>query len=185
MAKESDDGMYPLWYAVMTAPRMEFVAEQNLRRQGYWTWLPHHRVKDKRKLPNRDAYKIEVVNEAYFPRYLFVALRRETDSMYAINETDGVSTVVYQGEEPLPIPHDIMDELMARADLDGLVGQIDKTARKRFKRGQRVTFVDESPFAGFMGMVQQDTRASVRVLLEIFGKDRPISVAPNTVKAAE
>lgn len=171
------------WYAVHTGPREEFVADDNLRRQGYMTWLPHERIRRRRKIPHIDRFRIDWVNEPHFPRYLFVALRKPTESISQINETDGVSTVVYCGAEPLPIPHKVMDELMGRANEDGLMGTVDTTARKRFEPGQVVKFVDESPFRDFIAAVDIDKGPNVRVWIEMLGKKRSVPVAPNTVEA--
>ena len=175
--------MTATWYAVMTGPQMEFLANTNLQRQGYWTWLPHERIRLRQKTPNRDAYKVVDIEQAYFPRYLFAALRKSNESIYAINETDGVSTVVYQGGEPYPIPNEVMDELMARADVTGFVRQIDKVSRKRFKKGAKVKFKDESPLAGILASVSIDKGSSVRIFLELLGKSREISVDPDLLAA--
>jgi transcriptional antiterminator RfaH len=179
---EPDTGI--TWYAVLCSPQMEFAADTNLRRQGLWTWLPFERVMRRRKLPNRDAFKVEKVQVPYFQGYLFAALRRPTESIYQINETDGVSTVIYQGDEPLPIPNDVMTELMSRADVSGCVGAVDRTARKRFPVGTKVRFVDESPLADFVATVSVDKGPAVRVFIEMLGKIREIPVPPSSIVAA-
>jgi transcriptional antiterminator RfaH len=172
------------WYAVMSGPREEFVADENLRRQGYMTWIPHERIRRRRKLPNVDRFRIDWVNEPHFPRYLFVALRKPTESIFQVNETDGVSTVVYCGDEPLPIPCKVMDELMERANGDGLMGVVDRTERLKFTPGAKVRFVDESAFAGLMAVVDIDMGPNVRIWLNMLGKKQSIPVAPNTIEAA-
>lgn len=174
----------PHWYAVHTGPRQEDAANQNLRRQGYWTFFPFERVRKRRKLPNRDQHRVEWIERPYFPRYLFVALRKPNESIYAVNETDGVSTVVYCGEEPLEVPQGVMDELMSRADVNGAVGSVDTVSRKRFRAGQEVRFVEGSPLAGFIAVVSIDRGRNVRVWLETLGKDREISVDPSLVVAS-
>lgn len=182
--KASTEPVEIRWYAVMAGPCMEFKADANLRRQGYWTYLPHLRVTKRHKIPNRDRYRVEIVNEAYFPRYLFVCFRSPRDSFYQVNETDGVATIVYCGGEPLPIPNAVMDDLMARADVDGMIGEVDKVARKRFKPGQKVKFRDESPLAGWIATVSLDAGKDVRVFLEMLGKIREIPVDATSLTAA-
>ena len=171
------------WYAVMCQPRMEFGADEKLRRQGYMTWLPHERVRKRRKIPGTDRFRIEWVNEPHFPRYLFAAVRKPTESVYQINETDGVATVIYFSGEPLPIPHRVMNELMTRANNDGLIGTVDRTARQRFEPQQEVKFIDESPFRDFVAVVDIDTGPNVRVWIEMLGKKRSIPVPPNIIAA--
>ncbi len=174
----------PTWYAIMTGPRMEQVADANLRQQGYRTFYPFERVRQRRKIPNREQFLIEWVNKPYFPRYLFVALRKPTESIYAVNQTDGVSTVVYCGDEPLPIPHEVMDELMSRADVKGTVREIDTLARKKFTKGEQVKFVEESPFAGFIAVVSLDSGKAVRVWIETLGRMSEVSVPPELLERA-
>lgn len=178
---EPDTGIR--WYATMTNPRNEFLAAKNLHRQDLITFLPFEWVQKKRKLPNRNGFKLEWVREAFFPGYLFVGLDKPNHSVYQINETDGVSTVVYQGAEPLPIPHKVMMDLMCRADETGLVARRQIEQRKAFEAGQRVKFVDESPFAPLFAVVSIDKDTRVEVLLEILGKTRPVSVSPDLLRA--
>lgn len=172
------------WYPVMCAPRMESVADANLRRQGFYTFYPFERVQRKRKLPNRTTFKLEWVEQPYFPRYLFVAFRgRAGESFGAINETTGVSTAVYFAGAPLEIPPPVMDELMQRAKKGGLMGVVDRTIRKRFSPGQRVKFIDESPFAGFLAAVSLDRGPQVRVWIDELRTSRPVSVPPDILVA--
>lgn len=175
-----DDTQGIQWYAVHTGPRMEFTADDNLRRQGFYTWMPHNRVR-KRFNAGRGRWKIGWVNVAYFPRYIFVALRAG-QSLYDVNETDGVSTIVYFGDEPLPIPHRVMDELMERANPTGIVAEIDMTARKRYKPGDRVQ-ITKGPFAGFIAEVDIDKGPNTRVWIETLGKQQRLVASPGMLAA--
>lgn len=172
----------PRWYAVMTNPRMEEVAARNLKRLGYWTFYPFKRVRKLRKRANVNAHIVEWVNRPYFSRYIFVALRHQGEGLYAANEADGVSTVVYLGDKPLCIPNPIMDELMDRANDDGVVGApVDEVARKPFQEGQLVGFKDNSPLCGLLGQIAVDDGKSVMVWLQLLGASRKVSVEPSAV----
>lgn len=180
---KTDDITQTVWYAVHTGPRMEDVADANLRQQGYMTFYPFVRMRQRRKIANRDQFHVEWVNKPYFPRYLFAAIRGPHESIYAINETDGVSTVVYCGDDPLPVPHDVMDELMGRAEHEGKISDIDTLAREKFPEGEQVTFIDESPFAGLMARVAIDSGKAVRVWIEMLSKEQEVSVPPDLLRA--
>lgn len=169
------------WYAVMTNPRSEEIAAKNLRRSGYYTFFPHERHRRRRKRPNANAFVIEWVTKPYFSRYIFVALRSPDESLYGVNEADGVSTVVYCGDEPLEIPHVVMDELMARGDANGHVGAIDEVERKRMKPGQSVMIGENNPLAGFVGQIAVDNGKEVSVWLKVLGATRMVSVDPSAV----
>lgn len=172
---------WPRWYAVHTRPQSEAEADCNLRRQGYWTFYPFHRIRRRRKRPNTNVYTVEWVERPYFSRYVFVALRHDQESLYGVNETDGVSTVVYCGPDPLVIPHSVMDELMDRADDKGLIGVLDNASRPKLKPGQMVTFKDNSPLAGLVAQVAVDAGREIRVWLDVLGGRRRISVTPSAV----
>ena len=63
------------WYAVQTKPRQETVAEENLERQSFDTYLPKVLVRKRR----RDKW-LKVV-EPLFPRYLFIRVNAAENSL--------------------------------------------------------------------------------------------------------
>ena len=177
---DDTDCISPKWFAILTGPREEFNANQNLKRQGYYTWLPFHKIKKYRKRPNRNQYDPIWTLQAYFPRYLFLAMRgRAGESFHDVNETDGVSCVVSCQGVPLEIPHEVMDELMVTADSQGLLGEKDMTRRERFIEGQTVEFIEESPFAGFVATIRVDKGR--KVLLWCEQLQAPISAPPEVL----
>lgn len=163
------------WYACLTGPREEFYANGNLKRLGYWTWLPYHKVKKFRKRPNRNQYDPVWTMQAFFSRYLFIALRGRTgENFHDINECEGVSCVVSCNGVPLEIPVPIMDELMSVSDTNGLLGEKNLTERQRFQPGEQVEFVDESPFAGFLATIKIDRGPKVRIWCEQLQADMTV-----------
>lgn len=170
------------WYAVHTGPRAEKIASRNLRAAGYWVFYPFVRVRKSRKRPNSEAKVVFVDEEPYFPRYLFVGLRPERgENLYTVNRTDGVSTVVYLGPEPLEIPACVIDELMERADSTGQVASIDRIARKELPEGARVRFLDNTPLAGLIATVSVDAGNKIKVWCEHLGRVSEITVPPDFV----
>src|SRR5690606_36352862 len=116
-----------------------------------WVFYPFIRVRKSRKRPNIEAKQVFVDEEPYFPRYLFVGLRgRPHETIYNVNQTDGVSTVVYCGDEPLAIPGEIMDELFRKADDGGQVASVDRLARKELAKDTLVEFRKNTPLAGLI-----------------------------------
>jgi transcription antitermination factor NusG len=168
------------WYAVMTAPRSEELANRNLRRLGFWTFYPHQEVRRRRKRANVDQYLVEWIRIPYYPRYMFLGLR-PGEGLYGVNECDGVSTVVYSGDKPLEVPHVVMDEIIALGDSNGLVGKEDRVSRIPFKHGQMVKFTDKSPMAGLIAQIALDNGKEIRLWIELLGGRRQISVDPSVV----
>jgi transcriptional antiterminator RfaH len=86
------------WFAVLTKPRAELVAEQNLTRQGYECLFPRVR----RML--RTARGLESRVESLFPRYLFLRTDPELNSLAAVRSTKGAVGLVRFGIEPMRVP---------------------------------------------------------------------------------
>src|SRR5215471_5201307 len=103
------------WYVVHTQPNYEGRAEVNLQRQGFATYMPRY------QRTRRHARKTETVLRPLFPRYLFVALDLARDRWRSIQSTFGVSQLVVAGDEPLPVPHAVIDQIRAREGSDGIV----------------------------------------------------------------
>ena len=99
-----DSGLY--WVLLYTKPRAESWAELNLRRQGFPTLLP--------RVNARGAYV------PLFPRYLFVACR-EDQRIEPLRNTRGVHSIVYCGDRPARVPHEVILEVRQRMNAHGVV----------------------------------------------------------------
>lgn len=177
---ELEDGI--CWLAVMTGPGEEAAASLNLRAAGFYVFYPFVRVRKSRKRPNSTTKQVYVDEEPYFPRYLFVGLRgRPHETIYAINETRGVSTVVYCDGKPLPIPNSVMGAIIDKADGAGRIGAVDMLARKELAKDTLVRFVDNTPLAGLIATVSVDAGNKIKVWCEHLGRVSEITVPPDFV----
>jgi transcriptional antiterminator RfaH len=160
------------WYVVHTQPNREGRADLNLRRQGFATYLPRYARR------RRHARRHEVVTRPLFPRYIFVALDVARDRWRAINSTFGVNRLVLAGEEPLPVPDAIVDEIRAREDGDGLVAL---GLPAGVGPGSPVRLID-GIFADARGVLERiaDDRR-VAILLELLGREVRVFVPPASV----
>ena len=102
------------WYVVRTQPHSENKASAHLGRQGFETYLPRYLKK------RRHARRVETVQAALFPCYLFVAIDRQTQRWRCISSTIGVSHLVCNGEEPALVPDSVIGALRDREDESGL-----------------------------------------------------------------
>lgn len=170
------------WYAVVCTPRMEKVAAAGLKRQGFIFYYPFIRVRKSVKRAFSKAKRVHVEELPYYPGYLFVALRdsRPGESIYRVNKTNGVSTVVYAGGEPLEIPAYVMDEIMKKGDEAGLVGSVDLVSRKPFEKDDRVQFLN-GPLSGLIATVSVDAGNKIKVWCESLKDVTEIIVAPEDV----
>jgi transcriptional antiterminator RfaH len=151
---------------VHTKPRQEDVALTNLERQGYACYLPKLSVEKVRR------GKAQVVQEAMFPRYLFVRLDAsgQGQSWSPIRSTLGVSTLVRFGGQPAKVDDDLVDLLRGREQ--------DQPLKTLFEPGDAVVITD-GPFAGIEAVYQTaDAERRAMILLEILS--RPVVMRVET-----
>ena len=96
------------WYAIRTKPRQEERAVQNLTSWGITTLAPRL----KRTNGQRDSY--------LFPGYIFARLEGSR-MLHDIHFTRGVAYVVSFGGIPATISAELIDEIYARIDENGVV----------------------------------------------------------------
>lgn len=162
------------WYLIYTKPRQEYLARENLDRQGFVTYLPL--VQQSRRRNGRYIKNIE----PYFPRYLFIQLNTDTDNWAPIRSTLGVSQMVRFGGIPAVVPDELITCLKENDDPDGL----QKIIRRDMSPGDRVEIVS-GPFAGYVGIYQQQKSAErVAVLLEIVGKNADLTLSAHDLQLA-
>ena len=153
------------WFLVRTQPHREVWADEQLRRQGFVSYLPRteRTIRHARKLLTRTA--------AYFPCYLFIRLDLARDRWRSINGTFGVSYIVARGDRPTPVPDGVVENVMAAG------GELGLLAPPMAIPGQVVRMVS-GPFSDQIGIVQRlDGPGRVRLLLDLMGGK--ISVVTN------
>lgn len=163
------------WYAVHTKPRQEFIAEENLRRQAYETYLPL--IKEAKRYKGKWQHIIEPL----FPRYLFISLKLGIDNIQAIHSTRGVSTLVRFGIEPTPIPNSFVEALKKTGDRNS---GIHVPQRPLLNEGDLVTIVD-GPLSGLKGIFQtMQGEERVILLLDILGKHNTVTLKRDLIWCA-
>jgi transcription antitermination factor NusG len=159
---------YLPWFAVMTQPRAEAMAERHLRRQGFQTYYPHTC-----EWIGLGKSKSRLVKKPYLPRYLFVSVS-EKQSLYDVNATPGVCSAVYApGGIAFPIPAVVMKELFhLAADGSGMI-LVAEEPKPKFpgEIGDLVRLAETSAFFGFVAEVCRiDENGKMVVALERFGR---------------
>ena len=163
------------WFAACCKPRQEAVAEENLLRQGFHTYLPRIRLRQRRR-----GHWVEVV-EVLFPRYIFIRVDPERRSTATVRSTRGVTGLVRFGGQPAVVPDAVMDALKRREDAASGLHQDDRPA---FSAGDAVKLVD-GPLAGMEAVfTEKDGDKRVIVLLELLGKANKVSVSRDWIDRA-
>jgi len=161
------------WYIARTQPRAESRAIIHLERQGYSVFCPRYRK------TVRHARKAKSVLAPLFPNYLFLRLDASRDLWRAVNGTRGVVRLISQGETPQPLPHGVVEGLLAKTNTGGVMEWT-----PMFKIGQAVRIAD-GPFADLVGKLEQlDVAGRVRVLLDLLGRSVSVALRCEALMAA-
>jgi transcriptional antiterminator RfaH len=154
------------WYAAYTQPRMELWARANLWERGFEVYLPRYQRE------RRHAGKVDQVACPLFPRYLFVRVDAETQSLRAIASARGVVDLVRMGIRPATVGNDIIDAIRQREQDDGFV----HLAGVTFEPGACVQVVS-GPMAHLVGVFASRTDDErVVILLNLLGHEVKVRV---------
>ena len=161
------------WFLAELKRQSHLLADRNLKRQGFSTFLPMEEV------TLRQRGKFGSTLRPLFPGYIFVSFDTVDGHWRAINSTFGVKRLVRFGNEPAPVPPEIIAELLLRCDADGKL-----LPAKQLKPGDPVRFTS-GPFAEFVATVENiapDRR--VWVLMELMGALTRIAVQADGLRLA-
>lgn len=150
--------MSKTWILAEMKRGCRFMAEANLRRQRYSTFLPLEEV------TARSGGRFVTTVRPLFPGYVFVAHDAGGSRWQTINSTYGIKRVVTFGDAPAIVPLSVVAQLMLRCDRDGKL-----LPPRLLSPGDRVRLTS-GPFADFVATVQEiapDRR--IWVLLELMG----------------
>jgi transcriptional antiterminator RfaH len=170
------------WYVAYTRPRQECVAESNLSRQAFETYLPLYKTLKKARAGARRTAEEGILadHEPMFPRYLFFRPSCPTQSIAAARSSRGVSSLVAFGAQLACVTPEVMQTIRAfeehrnSARLDAI---------SPFQPGTRVRLRD-SALHGLEGLVQAVTSKRVLVLMELLGQQHIIKAEHGGVEHA-
>jgi len=153
------------WFLLQFKPNAHKLAERNLHRQGFETFLPLQEITDRKKAAFINNLK------PLFPGYMFVTFNIHDAPWRKINNTMGVSKLVSFNSYPKPVPVDLVSGLMLRCDASGKL-----LPPEQLNKGDEVQFLN-GPFANFVTTVEEiDAQQRVWVLMKLMGRPTRISV---------
>ena len=147
------------WFVARVHPHRETSAQFNLDRLGFRSFAPRVRrtVRHARKLRN--------VLAPLIPGYIFLILDLSRDRWRTVNSAYGVASLIMGAEQPIPVPHGIVEALVI-TETSGLL-----PLNNDLEIGQTVRILS-GPFADMLcRLVHLDDRGRVRVLLELMGTE--------------
>lgn len=161
------------WYLIQFKPNSHRLAERNLHRQGFETFLPMQ------KITHRKASRFVSDVKPFFPGYMFVNLNSDLSPWRTINSTIGISRIVSFGGKPTPLPPQLISGMMLRCDASGTL-----LPSKSFNKGDHVEMLT-GPFANFIAMVDTiDPHQRIWVLMEIMGHKTRMRVSSDQLQFA-
>ena len=134
------------WFAVVSKPRQEQTALENLQRQGFECFLPMAENPYQRR-----SKKHKQIVEPLFPRYLFLKANTSHQNLAPVRSTKGVQSMVRFGIELAVVPESIIRAIKAR--ISAVTGLI-KIEPVAIKAGDKVRMFD-GPLAGINGVVKE------------------------------
>lgn len=162
------------WYVVNTKAREETKALFNLKRQGFNAYLPQY------KKTRRHARRTDTVLAPLFPKYLFVEFDLDMENWSCINSTIGVSKLIKFGSKPTPLPTELVNEIQAREDTEGMVSL---NRYLKIKPGDEVTIITGA-FSDHNGIFEcQDDDARIVILLNLMGRDVRVRLPSSAISA--
>ncbi len=159
------------WFLAQLKPNCANIADKNLKRQGFRTFLP---LEEETRQQNG---KFVTAMRPLFPGYIFVAFDVARGFWRTVNSTYGITHLVSFGKEPKAVPLDLVSQLMLRCDAKGKL-----VPTKLMKPGDQVTLT-KGPFANFVAEVEKiapDRR--VWVLMEIMGGRTRVAVGMDQLR---
>jgi len=163
------------WYLIYTKPRKELIAQENLERQGFMTYLP--RIE---RLRRRNGKHV-TTTEAFFPRYLFISLNKTSDNWSSIRSTIGVANIIRFTQYPAVVSESLISFLMLQENPE--TGLHDEDSG--FKSGNSVRITDGS-LAGYEGVFKAKTgEERVVILLNVMGNQSEVKISIDSVELVE
>lgn len=159
------------WYFIQFKANSHNIAERNLNRQGFKTFLP---VQDyTRKCGTKFLTSIKPL----FPGYMFIRFDFKTAPWHKINNTIGVCRLICQNGIPKSVPSDVVSALISRCDGYGRL--LPPTG---LEIGDSVEF-QSGALANFIATVETiDRNKRIWVLMDIMGQSTRVQVASEQIK---
>ncbi len=165
------------WYVARTLQHGERVAEENLKNQAFGVFLPMW-TPDRTTKTGKAPAQIPL-----FPGYILVQFDIAFDTNWpAINNTRGVKRLLpLNRERPIPIPDAFVERIRKRVVAGDFEPDEIEDIVARFTEGLVVDIV-AGPFAGFSGQFQRRRGADLEFLVDIFGRQTPVTLALDQVE---
>lgn len=162
------------WYVLHTYSGYEDNVARNLRQRiesmGMEDKIFQVIVPREKKIRVKNG-KRRTIEERLFPGYVLVEMIVTEDSWYVVRNTPNVTGFVGSGTTPTPVSKDEINRLLSRMGDDEPKYKIDVI------EGDSVRIMD-GPFKDFEGKISEvnDAKGTVKVLVNVFGRETPVEL---------
>lgn len=154
------------WFVAQLKPNALAIAERNLSRQGFATFMPQI------ERDERSPSGFQRRRRPLFPGYLFVRFDPLAGGWRAISSTRGVARLVAFGDAtPQPVSHALMRQIRQHTDAEGIF-----RTHQTIRPGDQVTVLS-GPFADFVARVHEvDDAGRAWLLLDLLGQETRVQI---------
>ena len=154
------------WYVAQHKPNHHRIAQQNLEKQGFKTFLPLLEI------TKRKANEFISEKKPLFPGYIFVSFDRSFNRWIKINHTKGITRLISVNNTPQSISADFINSLRVR----------NVASKDKLSQGDKVEIV-KGPFVNLIGVIEKASpQERVTLLFELMGQKIITSVSSKDVK---
>lgn len=182
---DASGGSQRQWYIIHTYSGFENKVKQSLRQRadayGMGDKIGEILVPTEEVMEVRDGKKISVKRK-FFPGYVLVNMEMSDEAWHVVRSTPKVTGFVGGGLRPVP---------MTQEEVDRILNQVHVTKEKPkpkmdYRVGESVKITD-GPFSNFVGVVEEvnEDRATLKVMVSIFGRSTPVELEFHQVKRPE
>lgn len=162
------------WYLLQFKPNSHRLAQRNLHRQNFETFLPMQQI------TRRKASRFVSELKPLFPGYMFVSVNKELAPWRTINSTLGVSSLVGFEGKPKPLSLLLISGLMLRCDALGTL-----LPPKNLGERDRVEILT-GPFANYIATVEIiEPKQRIWVLFDFMRQKTRMKVSVNQLQLSK
>lgn len=171
------------WYAVHTFTGQEDKVKTLIERmavsQGLADQIAEIFIPEEEEISSSAGRK-RVIKRKVFPGYIFVNLDLTEDSQRLIQNVNGVTGFMGVTGEPVPLPREEVNSLL------NIREKPEEITTSAYGVNELVRIIG-GPFADFSGKIEEvnTNRETVRVMINIFGRDTPVELKFTEVEREE
>ncbi len=126
------------------------------------------------------AGKKRVIKRKLFPGYVFICMDLDDDTQRLVQGAAGVTGFMGAGGDPAPLSREEVKNLL------NIREKPEEVATSAYDIGETVRIIS-GPFAEFAGRIEEVNlnRETVRVMINIFGRDTPVELKFTEVEREE